>query len=66
MRAAEYMTPAQQEALLETWSAQDYVLRDDGYHYIDNDEDDGSGDHIAAPASPKLYLTSVLDNDAGD
>ena len=47
--------------------AEDYVLRDDGYHYIDDDdEDDDSGDHIAAPASPKLYLTSALDNDAGD
>ena len=47
--------------------AEDYVLRDDGYHYIDDDdEDDDSGDHIAAPASSKLYLTSVLDNGAGD
>ena len=45
--------------------AEDYVLRDDGYHYIDNDGDDDSGDHIAAPASPKLYLTSALDNGAG-
>jgi hypothetical protein len=46
--------------------SEDYVLRDDGYHYIDDDEDDDSGEHIAAPASPKLYLTSVLDNGAGD
>ena len=47
--------------------AEDYVLRDDGYHYIDDDDEDGdSGDHIAAPASSKLYLTSVLDNGAGD
>lgn len=42
MRAAEYMTPAQQEALLETWSAQDYVLRDeisapDWAHFVDRD-----------------------------
>ena len=46
--------------------SEDYVLRDDGYHYIDDDEDDDTGVHIAAPASPKLYLTSVLDNGAGD
>ena len=45
--------------------AEDYILRNDGYHYIDDDEDDDSGVHIAAPASPKLYLTSALDNGAG-
>lgn len=42
MRAVEYMTPAQQEALLETWSAQDYVLRDeisapDWANFVDRD-----------------------------
>lgn len=42
MRAAEYMTPAQQETLLEKWGARDYVLRDeisapDWANFVDRD-----------------------------
>ena len=40
--------------------AEDYILRDGSYYRRDDEDDDTS------PASPKLYLTSVLDNGAGD
>ena len=39
--------------------AEDYILRDGSYYRRDDEDDDTS------PASPKLYLTSALDNGAG-
>ena len=39
--------------------AEDYILRDGSYYCRDDEDDDTS------PASPKLYLTSALDNGAG-
>lgn len=64
MRAAEYMTPAQQETLLEKWSVRDYVLRDtisapDWANFVDRD---GTAYSIEALAEEWLQGTDEFDS----
>lgn len=65
MRAAEYMTPAQQEAMVETWGAQNYVLRDeigapDWADFVDRD-----GTAYSIEALAEEWLQGKNDFDAG-
>ena len=63
MQAAEYMTPEQQETLVETWGARDYVLRDEisapGWaNFVDRD---GTAYSIEALAEEWLQGTDEFD-----
>ena len=65
MRATEYMTPEQQEAMVETWGARNYVLRDeisapDWADFIDRD-----GTAYSVEALAEEWLQGANEFDAG-
>ena len=65
MRATEYMTPEQQEAMVEKWGARDYVLRDtisapDWANFVDRD-----GTAYSIEALVEEWLQGTDEFDAG-